>query len=212
MPPTGSTSATNRLKQDYIQIKTNPVPYVTAEPLPHNLFEWHYILEGPENSPFEGGYYHGKIIFPVKFPFEPPTIYMITPNGRFETDVKLCLSMTDYHPESWNPAWTISSMLTGLLSFMLERTQTEGSMDTSDALKQRMAKESLEINLKNKIFCELFPEFVREIQEVLKVRKDVLPEAGAAGTSDNASSASSTSGSLTPNDEAELPIEDTEKC
>lgn len=28
---------------------------------------------------------------------------MLTPNGRFAPNTNLCLSMTDYHPESWNP-------------------------------------------------------------------------------------------------------------
>jgi len=35
-----------------------------------------------------GGYYHGKLVFPKEFPFKPPSIYMITPNGRFKVDSK----------------------------------------------------------------------------------------------------------------------------
>lgn len=27
--------------------------------------------------------------------------------------------MTDFHPESWNPAWSVDTILTGLLSFFL---------------------------------------------------------------------------------------------
>ena len=27
--------------------------------------------------------------------------------------------MSDYHPESWNPAWSVSTILKGVLSFML---------------------------------------------------------------------------------------------
>lgn len=211
MPPKNkATLATNRLKQDYIRLKTDPVPYITAEPLPSNIFEWHYILEGPDNSPYEGGYYHGKIIFPELFPFEPPSIYMITPNGRFETDTKLCLSMTDFHPESWNPAWTISTILTGLLSFMLENTPTEGSTDSSNVVKRRMATESLEFNIKNKIFCELFPEYVEEINEVLKVHHDIPPQAGTTSYPDDISDTSSQSDTFTPNDETGQASEDTE--
>ena len=30
---------------------------------------------------------------------------MLTPNGRFKTGIRLCLSMSDYHPETWNPLW-----------------------------------------------------------------------------------------------------------
>ena len=62
----------------------DPVPYVTAAPLPSNILEWHYVVTGPEKTPYEGGVYHGKLVFPREFPFKPPSIYMITPSGRFK--------------------------------------------------------------------------------------------------------------------------------
>jgi ubiquitin-protein ligase len=48
-----------------------------------------------------GGKYHGKLIFPASYPFKPPTIMMCTPSGRFKTNTRLCLSMSDFHPETW---------------------------------------------------------------------------------------------------------------
>ena len=42
------TSATSRLRQDYMRIKRDPVPYIVAEPLPSNILEWHYVVTGPE--------------------------------------------------------------------------------------------------------------------------------------------------------------------
>lgn len=44
---------------------------------------------------------------------------MITPNGRFQSNTRLCLSMSDFHPDTWNPAWSVESILKGLLSFMV---------------------------------------------------------------------------------------------
>ena len=35
---------------------------------------------------YTGGYYHGKLVFPPDYPFKPPRISMITPNGRFGTN------------------------------------------------------------------------------------------------------------------------------
>jgi len=37
---------------------------------------------------FIGGYYHGKLIFPREFPFKPPSIYMLTPSGRFNVNTR----------------------------------------------------------------------------------------------------------------------------
>jgi ubiquitin-conjugating enzyme E2 J2 len=35
------TTASSRLKQDYLRIRKDPVPYVTAAPLPSNILEWY---------------------------------------------------------------------------------------------------------------------------------------------------------------------------
>jgi ubiquitin-conjugating enzyme E2 J2 len=39
--------------------------------------------------------YHGKVKFPEEYPFKPPGISMITPNGRFATNKRICMSMSD---------------------------------------------------------------------------------------------------------------------
>ncbi|CAD5110940.1 DgyrCDS295 [Dimorphilus gyrociliatus] len=171
-----NSTATARLKQDYIRLKKDPVPYVSAEPHASNILEWHYMVKGPENSPYEGGYYHGKLIFPREYPFKPPSIYMITPNGRFKCNTRLCLSISDFHPDTWNPAWSVSTILTGLLSFMLENSPTLGSIEKSDYAKRQYAAQSGEFNLKDKTFTELFPDIVEEINQVLKKRQQQLEE------------------------------------
>lgn len=106
---------------------------------------------------------------------------MITPNGRFKCNTRLCLSITDFHPDTWNPAWSVSTILTGLLSFMVEKGPTLGSIETSDFTKRQLASQSLAFNIKDKVFCELFPDVVEEIkqkqrmQEELRSRSHVLP-------------------------------------
>ncbi|XP_014664939.1 PREDICTED: ubiquitin-conjugating enzyme E2 J2-like [Priapulus caudatus] len=165
-------TATARLKQDYLRIMRDPVPYVTALPLPSNILEWRYIVFGPENTPYEGGIYHGKLVFPSEFPFKPPSIYMITPNGRFKTNTRLCLSISDFHPDTWNPAWSVSTILTGLLSFMVETSQTLGSIETSEYEKRRLAAHSGTFNLKDKVFTELFQEIAEEIRGKIEKQRE----------------------------------------
>jgi ubiquitin-conjugating enzyme E2 J2 len=77
---------------------------------------------------------------------------MLTPNGRFKTDFRLCLSMSDYHPDTWNPAWSVATILTGLLSFMLEDTETTGSIRTTEREKQLLARSSMAWNREQRIF------------------------------------------------------------
>ena len=87
------------------------------------------------------------------------------PFFRFKTNMRLCLSISDYHPDSWNPAWSVSTILTGLLSFMIEKNPTMGSIETSEYEKKVLAKKSYDFNLNNNIFVELFPDIVSEINE-----------------------------------------------
>ena len=82
---------------------------------------------------------------------------MTTPSGRFKPNTRLCLSISDYHPDTWNPAWSVGTILTGLLSFMLEKSPTLGSIETSEAVKRRFAVATHEFNLQNKVYLELFP-------------------------------------------------------
>ncbi|KAL0799703.1 hypothetical protein Bca101_054878 [Brassica carinata] len=160
-----------------------PVSHVVARPSPNDILEWHYVLEGSDGTPFAGdyllpevscGYYYGKIKFPPEYPYKPPGITMTTPNGRFMTQKKICLSMSDFHPESWNPMWSVSSILTGLLSFMMDTSPTTGSVNTTVPEKQRLAKSSLAFNCKTPAFRKLFPEYVE------KYNQEQLAEQGEA--------------------------------
>ncbi|CAL8148117.1 unnamed protein product [Orchesella dallaii] len=190
-----NNTALNRLRQDYLRLKRDPVPYIVAEPLPSNILEWHYIVRGPEASPYEGGFYHGKLKFPPEFPFRAPSIYMITPNGRFKTNTRLCLSISDFHPDTWNPAWSVGTILTGLLSFMLEKSPTLGSIETSDAEKRRLALRSLEFNMKDKLVNELFPEVFEEMKTTHETRLKTLESSGIQAKILCSTSGSSSGGS-----------------
>ncbi|CAJ0870310.1 21679_t:CDS:2 [Entrophospora sp. SA101] len=103
----------------------------------------HYVIRGPQDTPYHNGEYHGVLQFPVEYPFKPPSIRMTTPSGRFQTDTRLCLSMSDFHPSSWNPSWGVATILNGLLSFMTSDETTTGSIKTSDIDKKTYASSKL---------------------------------------------------------------------
>jgi ubiquitin-conjugating enzyme E2 J1 len=60
-------------------------------------------------------FFAGRIILPTEYPMKPPNIIILTPNGRFETNTKICLSISGYHPETWQPSWSIRTALKALI-------------------------------------------------------------------------------------------------
>ncbi|CAD8076850.1 unnamed protein product [Paramecium sonneborni] len=153
--------ATQRLMREKQKMELNPSDTFLAFPHNQNIFEWHFLLFNFANdSPFKGGQFHGIINIPVDYPLKPPAIKFVTPNGRFAVGEKICLSFTNYHPETWSSSWTIASMLVGLVSFMHTNEKTVGGLDCNNYQKQVYAKKSIKHNLQNQQFVELFtPHF-----------------------------------------------------
>ncbi len=75
--------------------------------------------------------------------------------------------------------WSVSTILMGLYSFMVDTKPTTGSIETTTAAKRTFAAQSLEYNVKNdKMFCSLFPEYVELWEEREKERKEALAAQG----------------------------------
>ncbi|GFQ01400.1 ubiquitin-conjugating enzyme e2 32 [Phtheirospermum japonicum] len=98
--------AVKRILQEVKEMQSNPSDDFMSLPLEENIFEWQFAIRGPRDSEFEGGIYHGRIQLPAEYPFKPPSFMLLTPNGRFETQTKICLSISNHHPEHWQPSWS----------------------------------------------------------------------------------------------------------
>ena len=132
-----------RITAEFRALQKDPEPLFHAEPLPDNLFEWHFSFRGPPSSVYEGGIYHGKIILPLEYPLQPPTVMMLSPSGRFEENKKICLSATGFHPEMWQPSWTIKTLLLALIGFMESPgAGAIGSVEASDDQRREIAAQS----------------------------------------------------------------------
>ncbi|KOS12469.1 ubc-like protein [Malassezia pachydermatis] len=154
-----SKAATKRLGKESVLMEKDPPPLCYARPKDDNILEWHFILRGPPDTPYEGGEYWGQLLFPSDYPFKPPGIKLQTPSGRFQPDTKICTSMSDYHPGSWNPAWSVANILIGLLSFMCTDEMTAGSVMATQRERRTLAAKSHAFNVAQRKFTLIFPDY-----------------------------------------------------
>nr|CAD2141472.1 unnamed protein product [Meloidogyne enterolobii] len=106
-----------------------------------------FTVRGPPDTVYSEGVYHGRILLPVEYPMKPPNLRLLTPNGRFETNKNICLSISGYHPETWLPSWSIRTALLALIGFMPTHSAGAlGSLECSPEERQRLAIMSLDWN------------------------------------------------------------------
>ncbi|WJX96255.1 Ubiquitin-conjugating enzyme E2 32 [Trifolium repens] len=126
--------AVKRILQEVKEMQSNPSDDFMSLPLEENIFEWQFAIRGPRETEFEGGIYHGRIQLPAEYPFKPPSFMLLTPNGRFETQTKICLSISNHHPEHWQPSWSVRTALVALIAFM--PTNPGGALGSLDYKKE----------------------------------------------------------------------------
>lgn len=133
-----------RILKEASELTASPSPDFHAAPLESNLFEWHFTLRGPPApSPFSAGLYHGRIVLPPSYPLRPPSFRFLTPSGRFEANREICLSISGFHEETWQPAWGIRTALVAIRSFMdADAAGAVGGMAADEGVRRRLAAQS----------------------------------------------------------------------
>jgi ubiquitin-protein ligase len=153
------TASTNirRLTCFIKDLEKDPCDYYKAKPS-EDITIW-YVKICNLSDEYVGGEYILKIHFTEKYPFEPPSYYMLTPSGRFQINQKICLSNSGYHADTWSPLWGINQIIMGIISFFYERESHGIShiSNSSVAERAKYASDSIKYNHENlKSICDLF--------------------------------------------------------
>ena len=114
-----------RLLRDIKHIMTSPlhsegIYYHHCE---EDMLKGYAMIIGPEDTPYYGGYYFFKIVYPTNYPHSPPTFTYCTQgdNIRFHPNFyksgKVCVSILNtWKGEQWNSCQTIASVLLTLMT------------------------------------------------------------------------------------------------
>ena len=192
MAPVVSKPTMTRLTRELKQFRACPPPYAPLVHVDENkILDWHILIQGVPDSAYEDGWYVMKITFKPQYPFQAPAVSVLTPNGRFQTSTSICMSMTEWHQETWNPAWSVATIVTGFLSFMVTDESTTGGMRASEETRRTFARESVAWNASQKRIVEMFPEIAKPgALEELKYKDETkvtdAVEASVADANDDA--------------------------
>jgi len=106
-----------RINGDLKKFQEETPSHFDVYPNPDNILEIYFLLYGREDTSYANGLYVGKIVHSPDYPRKAPDYYMLTPNGRFEINKKICLTNSAYHQADWAPgAWNLITLLEGFAS------------------------------------------------------------------------------------------------
>lgn len=182
-----------RITNELRIINKEPLEYIDICPDEDNFKIWYFLIHGPPDTPYKDGWYIGKLVLTEGYPSTPVDFYMLTPNGRFQTDQKICLTISTYHSDSWSPAWTIQKILGAFLSVMVSDYDTGIShIKQSSTERRNLAAQSINYNvaIHPDIFAK-FKRFVVSVSDTTAVMKtyeeisDELPKTPVKKTTEN---------------------------
>lgn len=106
-----------RILKELDKISRDPPEFCSAGPIDNDIYHWHGTIQGPPDTPFEGGIFELDIVFPEDYPFKPPQIKFLTkvfhPNITEDGTIHVSILKED-----WQPEQTISTILISLCSFL----------------------------------------------------------------------------------------------
>ncbi|XP_054167465.1 ubiquitin-conjugating enzyme E2 2-like [Oppia nitens] len=102
--------ALKRIQKELQELQKDPPPRCSAQPVGDDLFSWQGVIEGPPDTPYEGGAFKIKIQFPKDYPFHAPHIKFTTKiyHPNITPDGSICL---DTLKKNWSCAFTITQVM-----------------------------------------------------------------------------------------------------
>lgn len=168
-----SVTTIRRISRELAEIQARPSSHWKIQVIGDNILEYHFTIRGPPSSDFESGLYHGRLLLPINYPFAPPSIMLLNPSGRFEIGKKICLSMSNYHPELWQPAWGIRTIMEALRSFFpTPGDGAIGALDWPTDVRKKFAIESQEWTCE---VCQLCNSEILPFAEEEESRDEFVP-------------------------------------
>ncbi|TFY80742.1 hypothetical protein EWM64_g3272, partial [Hericium alpestre] len=99
-----------RVMRELAELRSNPPEGVRVVTNEDNMLDVTGIIEGPEGTPYAGGYFKVKFKFTEEFPAAPPKCWFITKifHPNVSPQGEICVSTLK---KDWNPSYGIGHIL-----------------------------------------------------------------------------------------------------
>jgi ubiquitin-conjugating enzyme E2 G1 len=150
-----NSKAIKRLQNEIKDIKKQDYREFSINYNEDNILEWEVLIYGPEETDFEGGVFKAKMSFPNDYPFNPPSVKLISdiwhPNiyNSGERKGEVCISILhvgkdeynyEREEERWKPAQSATSILLSIIS-MIADPNSESPANVDAAVQFRDDRE-----------------------------------------------------------------------
>ncbi|KAH8302123.1 hypothetical protein KR044_003031, partial [Drosophila immigrans] len=105
--------AMRRLKLELSLLQRNAIEGCKVQLIHDNLFRWLVTLDGAKDTPYEGGRFLLRVIFPASYPFDEPKVEFIT--RIYHCNVRnnrVC-------ENNWSPVCAIGQMFLSIRMMMI---------------------------------------------------------------------------------------------
>eukprot|EP00294_Goniomonas_avonlea_P014777 CAMPEP_0114541880 /NCGR_PEP_ID=MMETSP0114-20121206/1540_1 /TAXON_ID=31324 /ORGANISM="Goniomonas sp, Strain m" /LENGTH=151 /DNA_ID=CAMNT_0001726145 /DNA_START=11 /DNA_END=466 /DNA_ORIENTATION=+ len=108
-----------RIQKEIKTLMEQPAPGITAQPNPSNLRYFDCVqIDGPHDSPYQGGRYKLELFLPSEYPMAPPKVRFLTKIYHPNVDKlgRICLDILK--DKQWSPALQIRTVLLSIQALM----------------------------------------------------------------------------------------------
>lgn len=119
------------LKRQLKELTKNPVDGFSVGLKDDNIYEWQIMMQGPEGTDFEGGWFKAILLFSPEYPNKPPEMRFLSEmwHPNIYRDGKVCISilheakedptnLLEKMSEKWRPIIGVEAVLVSVLSML----------------------------------------------------------------------------------------------
>ncbi|KAG4069459.1 hypothetical protein HA402_001758 [Bradysia odoriphaga] len=116
----------NRILSDIMECIKADCQHIIVVADPDNVLHAHAVIVGPENTPYEGGFFYFFVKFPANYPVSPPRLKLMNTdqntirfNPNFYRNGMVCLSILGtFTGTGWNPLNSLYGVLISILTLL----------------------------------------------------------------------------------------------